>query len=429
MNHDLEIRDRLSDCLPSSVGIVPNRRGRGSSDVPIGERFRVHTRPVLDTSFYERFEACLSDNDLPLLFWGAKPPGDLSLEQYRSHVALRACAIAARSVMVNRGGVPWTRVGREIVALLRGQPTDFCAAPPATNGLLLELRRRTQRYPAYSAAFVEQLESQRPLVVLGNQLVVTLPTNWNFSRPASAEDVVDVVALPQPWFEPIIETISTGLAATPASAENRDDAVFYAELAASKTPIRGTGTLADVEVSVPGPNRLRVSIDTGGPFIMDTGDDHRCVVWPACAVFIDAECQLMVCPVSSLVIGVRSLQSHSSVSRPDALPTNPAGLSQWTSNVGLHPFVSPKLTVCCGDTIDRYRSMGKYTSIADVFLQGHLRAAARVFRHGWKRTNVNKVFRDLRQRPFAAGLHDMSIEEARQYAAAHPETELVSWNR
>jgi hypothetical protein len=430
MNERLaDLQDQVRECMPSSFGVAPIKRDTGAPEVPLGERFGVHVRPAFDGSFFELFDDMLSEADLPQLFWGAAPRVDLTLEQLRQHAALRACAMAARCLAAGRGVVSWARVVREIVAQFRGEPRDWAPEVPASNEAMIELRRQLRRHAEFPAVFAEQLEQRRPIIVLGNQAVVRMPIRWDFTRPATKSDVADVVLMPAPWFEPITTAISRTLWDTTERVENENDAAFYAQLCASGCPVRGTGDFAGFEVSVPAPNTLRVSLDAGGAFFMEVGADRGCVVWPPCVVYIDAECSTKLTPGSDLAIRVRPRTASPPGSvHPGKAPTDPAGLAQWFGNIILHPFASNQLTLCCGSTTQRYRRMGNYTSMADVVLHGHLRAAARVLRHGWKRTNTNKVYRDYRE-SLPECLHALPLKAAQAYCAKHPETELVRWDR
>jgi hypothetical protein len=50
-----------------------------------------------------------------------------------------------------------------------------------------------------------------------------------------------------------------------------------------------------------------------------------------------------------------------------------------------------------------------------------------VFRYGWRASNLNRVYHDLRGAP--AGLNVIPLAEAFNHVTAHPEIELVRWQR
>jgi hypothetical protein len=52
-----------------------------------------------------------------------------------------------------------------------------------------------------------------------------------------------------------------------------------------------------------------------------------------------------------------------------------------------------------------------------------------VFRYGWRGSNQNRVYHDLRGDPPPASVNVIPLAEALQYVAAQPQIELVRWQQ
>jgi hypothetical protein len=424
-----ELGDLLGECLPRAIGLAPEPRGRapgaaGSSPCPA---YTVVLSPALQDSFFARFQHAIAEPDLEgmPLFARATAAGNLSLAQYREHAILRACAIAARDAMAGWGLVRWAQVVREIAGRLRGEPAPFRAQPVAARRHLGDLRRRVLGDADFSPAFTERLRRHRPFVVIGNQILVEMRPQWDFTRAATNKDIADITLLPEPWFAPIVTTVGTRFADESEAGGTADEEKFLADLAAARSPIRGTGELHAFAVSAPSPGRLRVSLDTGDQFFMEYAPGHV-VLWPAAVVSVEADASVLVGPRTHMIVRLSSWAAEHGRAG-DARSTEASGLARLVSHLPLHPFASKELSLCVGTTSQRNRQLAQHASMADVVLESHLRGAVRVFRYGWRGSNRNSVYRDLRDAPLTPGLNVIPLAEAIKYVAAHPEVELVRW--
>jgi hypothetical protein len=429
MRHLSDLGDSVGDGFPRAIGLAPKSRGRdlGAAKSLLGDDYSVVLSLTLSESFLARFEHALEEPDLEgwPLFSRAPAMGNLSLEQYLKQATLRSFAIAARHTMASWGLVRWSQVVREIVDRLRGAPAPFRAQAVAARLDLGELRRRVLGGADFSPDFTARLERQRPFIVIGNQLLVEMRPHWDFNRPATNKDIADITLLPEPWFDPIITTVVRAFANESAEAETAEDQKFCAGLAAARSPIRGTGELHAFTVSAPLPGKLKVSLDTGNPFFMEF-EPGRVVLWPAAVVSVDADVAMMVGPRTHLAIRVCWCTEELG-RREGSRSAEASGLARLASDLTVHPFVSREMTLCVGNTSARNRQLAQHASVADVILESHLRGAVRVFRYGWRGSNRNSVYRDLRAAPPPPGLRVISLAEAVEWIAAHPEIELVRW--
>ncbi|MBN2576222.1 MAG: hypothetical protein JXP73_16800 [Deltaproteobacteria bacterium] len=429
MTDPFDLGDRIGEFLPRAIGLAP-RSGGGdlaASGSSLGDAYAVVLSPSFHESFYARFEHFIEALDLEgmPLFSPAVAANDLSLEHYRQHVVLRACAIAAGDAMAGYGLVRWMQVVREIAGRLRGDPTPLCAQALPARQHLGDLRRRVLCCADFTPAFVARLRRYRPLILIGHQLLVEMRPPWDFGRVASNNDIADVALLPEPWFDRIVATIRSEFADERDDVARAEDEKFWAELAAGRAPIRGAGSLQGFAVSASPPDRLKVSLETGGPFFMEVAPG-RAVLWPAAVVSVEAESSMLLGPSTNLTVRLSpcpGTHGRASGSRSNEAPS----LARLASDLSLHPFASREMTFCVGSTIQRNRQLAQHTSMADVVLECHLRGAVRVFRYGWRRSNQNRVYHDLRGDPSVVGLHVVPLAEALRHVAAHPEIEMVRW--
>ena len=424
-----DLGDRIGESLPRVIGLAPTARGRdrdatGSS---LGNDYTVVLSPPLHAAFFVRFEHLIGEPDLEgtPLFSPATASSDLSLDQYRTHATLQAFAIAARDFMATRGLVPWTQIVREIACRLREAPAPFRAQAPAASSHLGVLRRRLLSCTDVSPAFAARLKRRRPFIVIANQVVIEMRQEWDFSRAATKNDIASVTLLPEPWFDRIVRTICNEFEDESDDVKRAEDEKFCADLAAARSPIRGTGDLFAFAVSAPSPDRLKVSLDTGGPFFMEISPGNV-VLWPAAVVSVEAETSMLFGPRTDLTISLSSCTGAHGPT-PGSRSTEAPSPACLVSPLALHPFCSGEMALCLGSTRQRNRQLAQHASIADVVLECHLRSAVRVFRYGWRASNLNRVYHDLRGAP--AGLNVIPLAEAFNHVTAHPEIELVRWQR
>jgi len=426
-----DLRDRVGECLPRAIGLAPKSRGRGqdAARASLADDYTVVVSPPLQESFFLLFEHSIAEQDLEgmPLFSRATAASDLSLGEYRTHASLRAFALAARDTMAGRGLVRWTQIVRAIASRLRGDPAPFHAQAHAACRNLGDLRRRVLDSTDFSPDFAARLERQRPFIVIGNQLLVEMRPQWDFCRAAATKDIVDVTLLPEPWFDPIVTTLCTELADDRDDLERAADEKFCAELAAARAPIRGSGELHGFAVSAPSPAILKVSLETGGPLFMEISPGNV-VLWPAAVVSVEAEASMLLGPRTDLSIRL-SLCPGSHGRTPAARSAEASSLPRIASHLSQHPFASREMTLCVGSTSQRNRQLAHPSSIADGILDCQLRGALRVFRYGWRGSNQNRVYHDLRGNPPPAGVNVIPLAEALQYVAAHPQIELVRWQQ
>ena len=426
-----DLSDRVGESLPRAIGLAPTLRGRDRDATwsSLGNYYAVVLSPTLHESFFSRFQHLIGEPDLEgmALFSPATASSDLSLDQYRTHATLRACAIAARDSMAGCGLVLWTQIVREIAGRLREDPTPFRAQAVAARSHLGDLRRRLLSCTDFSPAFAARLKRHRPFIVIANQLLVEMRQQWDFSRAATNNDIASVILLPEPWFDQIVRTICTEFADESDNVERAEDEKFCADLAAARSPIRGTGDLFAFAVSAPSPDRLKVSLDTGDPFFMEISPGNV-VLWPAAVVSVEADTSMWLGPRTDLTVRLSSCtEAHGRT--PGSRSTEASSLARLASPLALHPFASGEMALCVGSTRQRNRQLARHASIADVVLECQLRGAVRVFRYGWRQSNQNRVYHDLRGDPPMAGLNVIPLAEALKHVATHPEIELVRWQR
>lgn len=424
-----DLGDRIGESLPRAIGLAPTSRGRdrdttGSS---LGNDYTVVLSPTLHDSFFARFEHLIGEPDLEgtPLFSPATASSDLSLDQYRTHATLQAFAIAARGFLATFGLVPWAQIVREIAGRVRGNPPSFRAQAPAASSHLGVLRRRLLSCTDVSPAFAARLKRHRPFIVIANQLLIEMRKEWDFSREATNNDIASVNLLPEPWFERIVRTICTEFADESDEVEKAENHKFCADLAAARSPIRGTGDLSAFAVSAPSRDRLKVSLDTGSPFLMEISPGNV-VLWPAAVVSVEADTSMLFGPRTDLTVRLSSCTGAYGRT-PGSRSTEASSLACLVSPLALHPFASGEMALCLGSTRQRNRQLGQPESLADVVLECHLRSGVRVYRYGWRESNRNRVYHDLRGDP--AGLNVIPLAEALKHVATHPEMELVRWQR
>jgi hypothetical protein len=424
-----DLGDYVGDFLPRAIGLALTLRGgdRDATGSSLGDAYTVVLSPELHESFFARFEHLLEWRDLGgmPLFSPAAAASNLSLEQYRRHVVLRTCAILARDPTLGCGLERWTPVVREIAGRLRKDRSPFRPRVRAARRHLGDLRRRALGCADFSPELATRLRRYRPFILIGNQVLIEMCPQWDFRRPAANQDVADVTLLSEPWFGRIVTTVHLELADERDPVEKAEDEKFCVDLAAARSPIRGAGELQAFAVSAPAPDWLKVAMDTGGPFFMEFAPG-QVVLWPAAVVSVEAETSALFGPRTDLVVRLSS-GAGGRGRAPGSRSAEASSLAHLASHLSLHPFVSREMTLCVGNTSQRNRHFAQHASLADVVLEAHLRGAVRVFRYGWRRSNQNRVYHDLRADPLPPGLNVIPLAEALKYVAAHPEVELVRW--
>jgi len=241
-------------------------------------------------------------------------------------------------------------------------------------------------------------------------------------RAAPRATLREQLRISTPWFTPLVAQALQSYSTAPPKDEARQLLALGRRLDGGAV-FRGEGDLEGFMVRR-FRGRLEVSCEVGPPFLQE--------IVPGTYILWEQPLEVVGnAPGEYLLHGggeipMRARVRHDWVARP----------GRQYSNLNLHAFVSRDgRSICMAGTSAGYRDLGAVDPV-HALLEGRLRAARRVLRYAVKRSNKrtphNRCSRFLISSPpghTAPAYVVMDGVKARAYQRAHPETEIVPWDR